>query len=132
MRYLKRQTINRRIANNTALYVDYNNANVIMGVTNSLIVPTGTTSQQPGNVSNTVTTTPVNGMMRYNSTTNEFEGYQSGTWRRFRFKESGQINGIGIASQNPPRTGVATSLAKSATSCTASLTDPRNWFLKEL
>jgi len=103
MRYLKRQTINRRIANNTALYVDYNNANVIMGVTNSLIVPTGTTSQQPGNVSNTVTTTPVNGMMRYNSTTNEFEGYQSGTWRRFRFKESGQITqqnlGAGDSSQ---------------------------------
>jgi hypothetical protein len=103
MRYLKRQTINRRIANDPALYVDYKNANVIMGVTDSLIVPTGTTAQQPGNVSNTVTITPVNGMIRYNNTTNEFEGYQSGTWRRFRFKEAGQITqqnlGAGDSSQ---------------------------------
>ena len=103
MRYLKRQTINRRIANNTALYVDYNNANVIMGVTDSLTVPKGTTAQQPGNASNTVTPTPANGMIRYNNTTNEFEGYQSGTWRSFRFKEAGQITqqnlGAGDSSQ---------------------------------
>jgi hypothetical protein len=103
MRYLKRQTINRRIANDPALYIDYKNANVIMGVTDSLKVPTGTTAQQPGNVSNTVTLTPVNGMIRYNSTTNEFEGYQSGTWRSFRFKEANQITqqnlGAGDSSQ---------------------------------
>jgi hypothetical protein len=91
MRYLKRQTINRRIANDPALYVDYKNANVIMGVTDSLTVPKGTTSQQPGNVSNTITPTPVNGMIRYNSTTDQFEGYQNGTWRSFRFKEATQI-----------------------------------------
>jgi len=103
MRYLKRQTINRRIANDPALYIDYKNANVIMGVTDSLTIPKGTTAQQPGNVSNTVTLTPVNGMIRYNSTTNEFEGYQNGTWRSFRFKEANQITqqnlGAGDSSQ---------------------------------
>jgi hypothetical protein len=91
MRYLKRQTINRRIANDPALYIDYKNANVIMGVTDSLTVPKGTTAQQPGNASNTTTPTPVNGMIRYNSTTDQFEGYQNGTWRSFRFKEATQI-----------------------------------------
>ena len=30
-------------------------------------------------------------MFRYNSQTAEFEGYQSGAWRSFRFKESGNV-----------------------------------------
>lgn len=93
MRYLKRQSLNRRIANDPSLYVDptsgtINSAptisgNVVMGVTNSLVVPIGGTANQPGS--------PVNGMIRYNSDTNQFEGYQSNNWRSFRFKEPGLI-----------------------------------------
>ncbi len=38
----------------------------------SLTIPIGTSGQQPGS--------PVNGMMRYNSTSNRFEFYQNGSW----------------------------------------------------
>ncbi len=38
----------------------------------AMIVPRGTTAQQPSS--------PVNGMLRYNTTTAKFEGYQSGAW----------------------------------------------------
>ncbi len=40
--------------------------------TDAVILPSGTTAQRPG--------TGVNGMIRYNSTTNEFEGYENGAW----------------------------------------------------
>lgn len=39
---------------------------------NSILLPSGTTSQRPGS--------PGNGMMRYNSSLNTFEGYASGAW----------------------------------------------------
>jgi hypothetical protein len=40
--------------------------------TDSVLLPRGTTAQRPG--------TPVNGMIRYNSTTNKFEAYQNSAW----------------------------------------------------
>ncbi|MCB1784582.1 MAG: hypothetical protein KDI13_11395, partial [Alphaproteobacteria bacterium] len=40
--------------------------------TDAIVIPRGTTAQRPG--------TPVNGMIRYNSTTNKFEGYESSLW----------------------------------------------------
>jgi hypothetical protein len=39
---------------------------------NSILLPSGTTSQRPGS--------PGNGMMRYNSSLNTFEGYAGGAW----------------------------------------------------
>lgn len=45
--------------------------------TGAAILPAGTQAQRPG--------TPANGYIRYNSTTNEFEGYRNGAW--------GQIGG---------------------------------------
>ena len=91
MRYLKRQTINRRIANHTSVYVDYTDTNVVLNPVNtgSVIIPKGTTSTVPGN--------PVVGMMRYNTTNDEVEVYQgaSPTWRALRYKES-----TGITQQN--------------------------------
>jgi len=93
MRYLKRQSLNRRIANDPSLYVDPTAGtiataptiagNVVMSVTNSLVVPIGNTAAQPGS--------PVNGMIRYNSQTAEFEGYQSSKWRAFKYKEASPI-----------------------------------------
>jgi hypothetical protein len=88
MRYLKRQTLDRRSANNTTLYSDAARANVYIAPAGqgSVVLPTGTTAQRPGS--------PVNGMMRYNtdvSTGGQVEVYQSGTWRSLRFKEAGQI-----------------------------------------
>jgi hypothetical protein len=88
MRYLKRQTLDRRSANNTTLYSDAARANVYIAPTGqgSVVIPTGTTAQRPAS--------PVVGMMRYNtdiSTGGQVEIYQGGTWRSLRFKEAGQI-----------------------------------------
>ena len=88
MRYLKRQNLNRRIANDTTLYSDVANANVYIAPTGngSVVIPVGTTAQRPGS--------PTNGMMRYNTdvTTNgEVEIYQNGKWRSLRFREATQI-----------------------------------------
>ena len=47
-------------------------ANMTLNGTDSVKVPSGTTSQRNGS--------PVNGMFRYNSTNAEFEGYQDGAW----------------------------------------------------
>jgi len=88
MRYLKRQTLDRRSANNTTLYSDAARANVYIAPSGqgSVVLPTGTTAQRPAS--------PVVGMMRYNtdvSTGGQVEVYQSGTWRSLKFKEAGQI-----------------------------------------
>ena len=46
--------------------------NLTLSGTDSIKVPAGTTAQRNGSA--------VNGMLRYNSTTNEFEGYQKSAW----------------------------------------------------
>ncbi len=84
MKFLRRQILDRnRLTGNLGVYVDINEE-VVVDKPYSLLVPKGTTTQRSPD-----TTSPsyVNGMIRYNTTTNEFEGYQSGTWRSFRFKE---------------------------------------------
>ena len=79
MRYLKRQALDRRSANNTTLYSDAARANVYIAPSGqgSVVIPTGTTAQRPSS--------PVNGMMRYNTTLNVVEIYNSATstWKRF-------------------------------------------------
>ena len=45
---------------------------VILGTTTALELPDGTTGQRPGS--------PVNGMVRYNTTLSTFEGYKAGAW----------------------------------------------------
>lgn len=45
---------------------------VILGTTTALELPDGTTAQRPG--------TPVNGMIRYNTTLSQFEGYKASAW----------------------------------------------------
>ena len=47
-------------------------SNLTLGGTDSIKVPVGTTVQRNGS--------PTNGMFRYNSTNDEFEGYQDGAW----------------------------------------------------
>ena len=100
MRYLNRQTLNRRTANDVTLYVDANQQNFYVNVagssflnstntvymntnTGSLILPTGNSSQTPSST--------VVGMMRYNTTTNEVQVYQGSAWRSMRFKEATSI-----------------------------------------
>ncbi len=82
MRYLRRQTLNRRAPYDNRLYVDTTDS-IVMGTSNNLMMPSGTTAERP--------VTPVNGMIRYNTTLNEVEMYQSSKWRSFKFKEASPI-----------------------------------------
>jgi len=90
MRYLKRQNINRRVANDTTLYSDVSNTNVFVSPVNSgsLVLPNGTTGQRNGTNL---------GSMRYNTSTNQVEVYQgsvgnsTANWRALSFKESNII-----------------------------------------
>jgi hypothetical protein len=45
---------------------------VILGTTTALELPDGTTGERPGS--------PVNGMIRYNTNLNQFEGYKASAW----------------------------------------------------
>lgn len=83
MRYLRRQVLNRRSPSDARLAVDITNG-VVMSTTNNLLMPKGTEAQRP--------VTPVVGMIRYNSETDDVEVF-SGTapndaWRSLRYKES--------------------------------------------
>ena len=82
MRFLRRQTLNRRSVYDNTLYVDTTDA-IVMGSQNNLTLPTGPDSTRPA--------VPVNGMIRYNTTSLDIEVYQGGTWRALRYRESGSI-----------------------------------------
>jgi hypothetical protein len=86
MRYLRQQILNRRSPSDFRVKVDMTNS-IVMDTTNNMLLP-------KGNGSADRPVAPVNGMMRYNTTTNQVEAYQSSSWRSFRFKES-----TGIAQQ---------------------------------
>jgi hypothetical protein len=64
------------------LYVDTNNA-IVMGSQNNLTLPSGPDGTRPS--------VPVNGMIRYNTTSLDIEVYQGSTWRALRYRESGSI-----------------------------------------
>ena len=87
MRFLKRQTINRRQLKSTTVYSDVTDSNVYVNPRNagSLVLPKGSSGQQPAS--------PSTGMIRYNTTSNEVEVYQGSTasWRTIRYKEPGLI-----------------------------------------
>lgn len=85
MRFLKRQTINRRQLKATTVYSDVTDTNVFVNPRNSgsLALPQGTDAQIPSSAAN--------GMMRYNVDHNEVQVYQSNKWRSLKFKESSPI-----------------------------------------
>jgi hypothetical protein len=85
MRFIRKQVLDQRSPADRSLYVDIG-GEIVMDQPFNLRIPKGTSAQRA--VDNTTFT---NGMIRYNSTTDEFEGYQSGAWRSFRFKEPGNI-----------------------------------------
>lgn len=96
MRYLKRQNLNRRVANDTTLYSDVSNANVYVSPTGqgSLVLPSGNDATIPGS--------PVVGMMRYNISHDEVQVYQGSAWRSIKFKEASSIiqQSLGIGDAN--------------------------------
>jgi len=93
MRFLKRQALDRRTANNTTLYSDAARANVYVSPIGqgSLVLPNGPTSAQPSGST---------GMMRYDTTTNQVMVYQGSAWRALRFKESNAITQQTLANGN--------------------------------
>lgn len=92
MRYLRQQVLNRRAPYDQRLKVDANNS-VIMSTPAALQLPAGTSAEQPitSKRYGTSVVADLSGMIRYNTETDQFEGYQAGTWRSFKFKESTTI-----------------------------------------
>ncbi len=89
MKYLRRQVLSSKtITGHQSLYIDQS-GEAVVDQPYSIVLPKGTTAQRSAD---TTAPTYVNGMIRYNSQTSEFEGYQSGAWRSFRFKEPGNIS----------------------------------------
>lgn len=65
-------TISSLSTNSNITLTPQGTGSVIINSNQSLIVPVGDISQRPG--------TPVNGMIRYNSELNRYEGYNNGYW----------------------------------------------------
>lgn len=73
--YLTNATMNAWPPSSSNTYIQVDNSlagSISFEQTGALIVPRGTTGERPG--------TPVNGMIRYNTTTAKFEGYEAGAW----------------------------------------------------
>jgi hypothetical protein len=81
MRFLKTQSINRRMIYDDRIAVTTLDA-IVMNTPKNLLIPKGVESNRGGNST---------GMIRYNTDTDQFEGYQAGAWRQFSFKESTKI-----------------------------------------
>jgi hypothetical protein len=102
MRFLKRQTLNRRQLRDTTVYSDISptaaatpgNYNVWVNPAagGAMVLPSGPTTQMPGVLAGSSATA---GMIRYNTTTTDVEVYQGGNWRALRYREPG-----GITQQN--------------------------------
>lgn len=80
MRFLKTQTLNKRMIYDSRVALDTAN-NLTLATSNSMILPS----------SQTVISNPVAGQMRYNTNTAFVEVYQGSTWRSLRFRESTKI-----------------------------------------
>ena len=89
MKFLKKLQLAKKNLTDDRIAVDANSL-VYFESTNAMKLPIGTTNQQPGQSGNTVTS-PANGMVRYNSDTNQLEAYQNSAWRNVRFKEATAI-----------------------------------------
>lgn len=90
MKYLRRTHLNTKtVTGRNSIYTDIS-GEVVVDSRYSLLLPRGPNEDQSPDDS--TAPTYVNGMIRYNTETQEFEGYQAGSWRSFRFKEPGQVN----------------------------------------
>ena len=102
MKFLKKLQLAKKNLTDDRIAVDANSL-VYFESTNAMKLPIGTTNQQPGQSGNTITS-PVNGMVRYNSTTNELEVYQNSAWRNIRFKEATTITQQSVGTGNGTET----------------------------
>ena len=87
MRYLKRQSTNKRLLNGKGvIYTQYET--IEAQSTGAFLVPKGTQAQRPGS--------PVEGQLRYNTTLRQLEVYESlgggaPVWKQFRLSEPQNI-----------------------------------------
>jgi|SanBayMetagenome_1026888.scaffolds.fasta_scaffold49296_2 hypothetical protein len=105
MKYLRRTHLNSKtVTGRNSVYIDIG-GEVVVDSPYSLLLPRGDNEHQSPDDS----TAPsyVNGMIRYNTETNEFEGYQAGAWRSFRFKEPGKMDIHTIGTGNAVETKFA-------------------------
>lgn len=91
MRFLKRTTVNPRDPRDYRLYVNVT-SDIVMGGRASLQLPAGAEADKSATLSN--------GMIRYNTDTNEVEVYQVNNWRTLRYKESTGITQQSIGTGN--------------------------------
>ena len=91
MRLIKRQTTNLRSIAGKGVQYDIDDQ-VIVDSERALLVPKGATSERPSESG--IATSQTEGQLRYNSTTEQFEAYQNGSWRNLRFKEPNSDPGI--------------------------------------
>jgi hypothetical protein len=90
MKYLRRTHLaSKTVTGRNSVYVDIS-GEVVVDSPYSLLLPRGDNEQQSPDDS--TAPTYVNGMIRYNTESNQFEGYQAGAWRSFRFKEPGKMD----------------------------------------
>jgi len=75
MRLIKAQNTNLRNIYGKGVKYDINDQ-VVLDSTNTMLVPKGTTAQRPSS--------PLNGHLRYNTTDDRFEIYESGAWYGLR------------------------------------------------
>jgi hypothetical protein len=94
MRYLRRLVLNSKTPSDSSIAVSIG-GEIIFDSPYNVTLPRGTNSQK--SVDNT---TFVDGMIRYNTDTDQFQGYQDGAWRNFRFKESTSITQQSLGSGN--------------------------------
>jgi len=95
MRLIKAQSTNLRSITGKGVQYGIDDL-VTVDSTNSMIVPRGTGDETKvaGTPDNQRPILPTNGMVRYNTTDNQFEVYQNNAWREIRFKEPNQDPGI--------------------------------------
>ena len=91
MRLLKAQNTNLRNIYGKGVKYDIDDQ-VIADSQRALLVPKGPLTERPGESG--VETSANEGQIRYNTTDEQFEGYQNGAWREFRYKEPNQDPGI--------------------------------------
>jgi hypothetical protein len=85
MRLIKAQTTNLRSIYGKGVKYDVDDL-VTVDSTNAMIVPKGLEAERPASF--------IDGMLRYNTSDDQFEVYQNGQWREIRFKEPNQDPGI--------------------------------------
>jgi len=95
MRFLKTLTLNPRALYDDRLAITTIDS-IVMNTPKNLLIPKGVASNRPGS--------PSNGMIRYNTDSDQFEGYQAGAWRSFKFKEPSLITQQAIGTGNGTNT----------------------------